>query len=69
MFGNIGPWEAAFIIIIALIVIGPGKLPEAGKALGKAIRSFNEAKNNIVQDLTAEKTAGANGNSAEKNTD
>lgn len=46
MFGflpSIGPWELILILGIALIVIGPGKLPEAGKALGQTFREFKKA--------------------------
>ncbi|MFQ5904441.1 MAG: twin-arginine translocase TatA/TatE family subunit [Candidatus Binatia bacterium] len=39
MFG-LGFYELLFILIIALIVFGPGKLPQIGSGLGKAIRDF-----------------------------
>lgn len=37
---NIGPLEIAIVLIIALIVFGPRKLPELGGSMGKAIRDF-----------------------------
>ena len=37
---NIGPMEIAIVLIIALIVLGPKKLPEMGRSLGKGIREF-----------------------------
>ena len=42
MFGilPIGPWEIMLILIIVLIIFGPGKLPQVGKSLGKSIREF-----------------------------
>jgi len=43
MFGilpTIGPMEIILILIIVLIIFGPGKLPQVGKSLGKAIRDF-----------------------------
>ena len=46
MFGflpNIGFMEISLILILALIVFGPGKLPEVGKALGKSITEFKGA--------------------------
>lgn len=43
MFGNFGPWELILILVIALVVIGPGKLPQVGGALGKAISEFRRA--------------------------
>lgn len=40
MPGNIGPLEIAIVLIIALLVFGPKRLPELGKSLGKGIREF-----------------------------
>jgi sec-independent protein translocase protein TatA len=44
---NIGPVELAIIVIIALIVVGPGKLPDVGAALGKSIREFRKAATDV----------------------
>jgi sec-independent protein translocase protein TatA len=44
MFGNIGPWEIGFILIIVLIIFGPGKLPQLGESIGKAIKGFKQAR-------------------------
>ena len=41
--GALSPVHVIFILVIALLVIGPGRLPETGEALGKAMRSFREA--------------------------
>lgn len=40
MFGNIGPLEIIVVLIIALVVFGPKRLPELGRSLGKGIREF-----------------------------
>ena len=40
MLGNIGPLEIIVVLIIALIVFGPKRLPELGSSLGKGIREF-----------------------------
>ena len=42
MFG-IGMPELMVILVIALIIFGPGKLPEVGSTIGKAIRGFKKA--------------------------
>jgi sec-independent protein translocase protein TatA len=42
MLGNIGPLEIAIVLIIALIVFGPKRLPELGSSLGRGIREFKE---------------------------
>jgi TatA/E family protein of Tat protein translocase len=39
----IGPWEIAVVLVIALVVFGPRKLPELGSSLGKSIRDFKKA--------------------------
>jgi sec-independent protein translocase protein TatA len=44
LIGNIGPWELGFILIIVLIIIGPGKLPQVAEAMGEAIKNFRNAK-------------------------
>ncbi|SDF49827.1 Sec-independent protein translocase subunit TatA/TatB [Sporomusa acidovorans] len=40
--------ELVLILVIALIVFGPGKLPEVGKAIGKGIQEFRRASTDIV---------------------
>jgi len=42
-FNNIGPMELIIVLVIALIVIGPKRLPEVGKSLGKGMREFKES--------------------------
>jgi sec-independent protein translocase protein TatA len=37
---NIGPMEIIIVCVIALIVLGPKRLPDAGRSLGKGIREF-----------------------------
>lgn len=37
---NIGPLELAIVLIIALVVFGPKRLPELGRSLGRGIREF-----------------------------
>ena len=46
---NIGPVELVIILVIALLVIGPGKLPEVGSALGKSIREFRKAATDVQE--------------------
>lgn len=43
MIGNIGAPELLIILALALIVLGPRKLPEAGRALGRGLREFRSA--------------------------
>jgi sec-independent protein translocase protein TatA len=41
--GNIGIGEIAIVLVIALIVLGPKRLPDAGRALGKGIKEFRDS--------------------------
>jgi len=49
--GNIGPWELILILVIVLIVVGPGKLPQVGKSMGQALQSFRKAKEDDFEEL------------------
>ena len=40
MIPNIGPLEIAVVLVLALVVFGPKRLPELGKSLGNGIREF-----------------------------
>ena len=57
MFGGIGMPELIVILVIALIFFGPGKLPEVGSMIGKAIRGFKKAMSE--QEEKSGKTSGA----------
>ncbi|MDY6305520.1 MAG: twin-arginine translocase TatA/TatE family subunit [Oribacterium sp.] len=47
MFGRIGPMELILILIIALVIFGPSKLPQIGKALGESIKEFKKGASEI----------------------
>lgn len=56
MFG-IGVPELLIILVIGLIVFGPGKLPEIGRGLGKTIREFRKVSSGIMEDEPAAATS------------
>ena len=43
MLGNIGPLEIGIVLIVALLVFGPKRLPELGSGLGRGMREFKES--------------------------
>jgi len=47
--GSLGWQEIVFIFVIALIILGPRKLPEVGKTLGKGLAEFKKASNELKQ--------------------
>ena len=44
---NIGPGELILILIIALVVLGPGKLPDVAQSLGRSLREFRKAATDV----------------------
>ena len=42
-----GPLELVIILVIALLILGPGKLPDVGASLGKSIREFRKASSDV----------------------
>ena len=54
MFGSIGMPELIIILVIALIIFGPRKLPEFGRSLGKSIGEFRKASNELRSTLDEE---------------
>lgn len=41
---NVGPWELILILVILLVIVGPGKLPQVGQSLGKALQNFKKSR-------------------------
>jgi sec-independent protein translocase protein TatA len=47
---NVGPMELIIVLVIALLVLGPKRLPEAGRAVGKGMREFKDSLSGITHD-------------------
>jgi TatA/E family protein of Tat protein translocase len=54
MFGPIGMPELIVIMVIALIIFGPRKLPELGRSLGRSLNEFKRASNELKHTLDEE---------------
>ena len=52
--GSIGAGEIILIFLIALLLFGPSKLPELGRALGRAVREFKKAETEVRDAISAE---------------
>ena len=50
MFQNIGFTELLLIAVVALVLFGPKKLPEIGRMLGKTLRDFKQAANELMNE-------------------
>ncbi len=49
----IGPWEIAIVLVLALLIFGPRKLPELGSSLGKSITGFKKGLKETKDDVQA----------------
>lgn len=54
IFSNVGITELIIILLLALLVVGPERLPEMGRQLGKILRDVRKAYENLTQDLGPE---------------
>jgi sec-independent protein translocase protein TatA len=48
---NIGPLELMVILVIALLVVGPHRLPEVGRSIGRGIREFRKAQDEVQKTI------------------
>jgi TatA/E family protein of Tat protein translocase len=51
---NIGPLELVVILLIALVVVGPRKLPDLGRTIGNGLREFRKAQDEVRKSLQLE---------------
>ena len=52
--GSLGPFEIIAILLVILLLFGAKRIPEIARGLGKGIREFKDATNEIKQELTVE---------------
>jgi sec-independent protein translocase protein TatA len=53
-FGPVGPLELIIVLAIALLILGPRRLPELGSAVGKTIREFRKAASDVQEEASLE---------------
>ena len=53
-FFGIGPWELILILVVALLVIGPGKIPELARTLGRTVRAIRKASAELTKAVSRE---------------
>jgi sec-independent protein translocase protein TatA len=65
---NIGPGELILVLVIVLIIFGPGKLPDIGSAIGKGVREFRKASTDIEESIRGETKPSTEGQASTANT-
>lgn len=53
LFG-LSMWELLVVLVVILLIFGPKKLPEMGKAIGSAVREFRQAGQEAVQEMNTD---------------
>lgn len=53
MFGRLGPVELILILLIALVIFGPSKLPQIGRSLGQAIQEFKKGTADVQKGVNS----------------
>jgi sec-independent protein translocase protein TatA len=46
---SVGPMELIIVLVVALLVLGPKRLPDAGRSLGRGMREFKDSITGLVQ--------------------
>ncbi|MFZ5825900.1 MAG: twin-arginine translocase TatA/TatE family subunit [Bacillota bacterium] len=54
MFQKIGFMEIALIVVVALLIFGPSKLPQLGKSVGESIREFKKSMKSVKDEINAD---------------
>jgi TatA/E family protein of Tat protein translocase len=62
---NIGPMELIVILLVALLIVGPKRLPEVGRTIGKSLREFRRATEEVRYSFAASLDDEAEGETAE----
>jgi len=56
MFSGIGATGVILIVLVALLLFGPNKLPELGRAFGRTLKEFKAGAKDIMEDSNQERT-------------
>ena len=51
LFGRLGFWEIALIVLVVLLLFGGKKIPELMRGLGKGVKSFKEGMKDVEEDV------------------
>jgi sec-independent protein translocase protein TatA len=63
---SIGWPELVILLVVVLIVFGPGKLPDIGNAIGRGVREFRKASNDLEESIRGETKKPASNDTTEQ---
>ncbi|MFO7952237.1 MAG: twin-arginine translocase TatA/TatE family subunit [Bacillota bacterium] len=52
--GKIGLWEILLVLVVALVIFGPTKLPEMGRSIGNGLKEFRKATRDLKETISLE---------------
>lgn len=50
--GKIGLWEILLVLVVALVIFGPNKLPEMGRSIGNGLKEFRKATKDLKDSIS-----------------
>lgn len=50
--GKIGLWEVLLVLVVALVIFGPAKLPEMGRSIGNGLKEFKKATRELKETIS-----------------
>lgn len=56
MFQRIGPMEILLVVVVALLIFGPSKLPQLGKSVGESLKEFKKSMKGISEEINSDGT-------------
>ena len=65
---NVGPLELVIVLVIALVILGPKRLPEVGKSIGNGMREFKDAISGNNKDDDDDEITSLKASSSERST-
>ena len=54
LFGGLGGWEICLVLLVVILLFGAKKIPELAKGLGKGIREFKDATQDVKKEIDEE---------------